>query len=392
MPDGLSLRNAPWLLCMGTRPEIIKMAPVYRALRATGERVCVLHTGQHDDMAWPLYRFFAMRPEYEVVLERSRTGLPHLASELLARVGEVLDYVAPRGVLVHGDTLSAFTAATAAFFARIPVGHVEAGLRTHAMYDPFPEEKNRELIARLASIHFAPTAQARANLLREGIDATTIVVTGNTVVDATRLATERLCASEDQLIDGEVARFLAAYAAHRLVVVTAHRRESWGAGIERIAAAVARILVEHPDVAIVWPVHANRAVAQSVAQGLARLDPASAARLLLTAPLEYPTLIATLRSSWIVLTDSGGIQEEAVSMGVPILVLRATTERPEIVANGYGRLVGTEVDAIATTFDALSLDRAARAAMCCRPGASPFGDGHAAERICEALLQPVSAR
>jgi UDP-N-acetylglucosamine 2-epimerase (non-hydrolysing) len=387
MPDGLPPNNAPWLLCMGTRPEIIKMAPVYRALRTAGDPVCVMHTGQDDARAWPLYRFFAMRPECEVVLTRSRNDLTHLAGELLARIGEVLDYIRPRGVLVQGDTLSALTAATAAFLARIPVGHVEAGLRSHAMYDPFPEEKTRELIARLASVHFAPTAQARANLLREGVDDASIVVTGNTVVDATRLATARLRTDRRSLVETEVAEFLAAHAGHRIGLVTAHRRESWGAGIERIAAAVARILREHPDVAVVWPVHANPTIAQAVAAGMAGLDPLSASRLLLTAPIEYPTLIATLQASWIVLTDSGGIQEEAVAMGVPTLVLRATTERPEILAAGYGRLVGTAVDSIATAFDALTLDRAAHAAMRCPLGASPFGDGGAGERISSALLQ-----
>jgi UDP-N-acetylglucosamine 2-epimerase len=255
------------------------------------------------------------------------------------------------------------------------------------MYDPFPEEKNRELIGRLATLHFAPTEQARANLLREGIAHAAIVVTGNTVVDATCLAVARLEEGEDTLVDAEVGHFLAENAHHRLVVVTAHRRENWGAGIRRIALAVARILQRHPDIAVVWPVHANPAVANDVATGLAALDPLCSARLLLTAPLDYPSLIAVLRRCWVALTDSGGIQEEAVSLGVPLLVLRATTERPEVLSAGHGRLVGTATDAIVEAFATLAHDPAAHASMRCRSGASPFGDGHAAQRIRAALLQ-----
>jgi UDP-N-acetylglucosamine 2-epimerase len=385
MPDG-SPRRASWLLCMGTRPEIIKMAPVYHALRATGDAVGVLHTGQHDTMAWPLYRFFDMQPDHSVVLTRARDGLAHLAAELLGGIGDYLAASTPRALLVHGDTLSAFAAATAGFFARIPVGHVEAGLRTHTRYDPFPEEKNRELIGRLATLHFAPTAEARENLLHEGIDSGDIVVTGNTVVDATRLALARLD-EDDSLVDADVTRFLATHAGRRVVLVTAHRRENWGDGIRGIAAAVARIVQANPDVAVVWPVHANPTVANDVAVGLGALDPLTAKQLLLTAPLDYPSLIAVLRRSWLTLTDSGGIQEEAVSLGVPILVLRETTERPEILAAGFGRLVGTAPEVITAAFGALVQDPRAHTAMRCAPGASPFGDGRAAQRICEALLQ-----
>lgn len=376
---------------MGTRPEIIKMAPVYRALHAAGEPVAVLHTGQHDEMAWPLYRFFGMAPAHTIVPDRARAGLAYLAAELLGRIGERLERIRPRAVLVHGDTLSALAAATAAFFTRLPVGHVEAGLRTLCRYDPFPEEKNRELIARLATLHFAPTGQARANLLREGIDEHAVLLTGNTIVDATQLAIERLQHGAAQLVDGDLARFLARHAQHRLALVTAHRRENWGAGIRRVATAVARLLQDHADLAIVWPVHANPAVAREVAAGLADLDASATARLWLTAPLDYPSLIEALRRCWIVLTDSGGIQEEAVSLGVPILVLRETTERPEILAAGYGELVGTSVDSVTAAVAALARAPARHAAMRCAPGASPFGDGRAAQRISDALRQRTAA-
>jgi UDP-N-acetylglucosamine 2-epimerase len=390
MPDGLS-RGAPWLVCLGTRPEIVKMAPVVHALRAAGQPVAVLHTGQHDAMAWPLYRFFGIEPDHVLVPDRARDGLSDLAASLLAAIGARFEAQAPRGVLVHGDTLSAMAAATAAFFARVPVGHVEAGLRTFARYDPFPEEKNREVIARYASLHFAPTTLARDNLLREGIAAAAIHLTGNTAVDATRLAVRRLNAAAAGAIDPQVARFLAAHEGHRLVLVTAHRRENWGEGIRRIGAAVARILREHGDVTVLWPVHANPAVARDVAAGLVSLDASSVARLLLTEPLDYPTLIGALRRGWLALTDSGGIQEEAVTLGVPVHVLRETTERPEILAAGCGRLVGTDVDTITRCFDELSANRAAHAAMRCRPEANPFGDGYAAERIATLLGERVPA-
>jgi UDP-N-acetylglucosamine 2-epimerase len=388
MPDATAPRAA-WLLCMGTRPEIIKMAPVYHALRATGDTVRVLHTGQHDTMAWPLYRFFDIEPDHSVQLKRAADSLADLAAELLAGVGAYIERNKPRTLLVHGDTLSAFAAATAGFFAKVPVGHVEAGLRTHKRYDPFPEEKSRELIGRLATFHFAPTRQARANLLREGIAEEAIVVTGNTVVDATRLAVARLDAGGAALVDAEVAKFVARHAARRLVLVTAHRRENWGEGIRRIAAAVAQILREFRDTAVVWPVHANKLVANDVATGMAALDPSAAVRLLLTAPLDYPSLIATLRRCWLALTDSGGIQEEAVSLGVPIFVLRETTERPEILASGYGRLVGTAPETITQAFSELTLTPMVHASMRCRPGASPFGDGQAATRIGTVLMERV---
>ena len=388
MPDGLTPSNAPWLLCMGTRPEIVTMAPVYRALRAAGERVSVLHAGQDDADAWPLYRLFAMRPECEIALSQPRAGQAHLTGELLARIGEAIEFIRPRTVLVQGAAFAALAAATAAYFAGIPVGHVGAGLRAHPMRE-LREEKNREMIARLAALHFAPTVEARANLLREGIDDAHIVVTGSTVVDSTRLAIERLRVSGDPAVDAEVTDFIAAHAAHRLVTVSADGRERGDAGIDSIAAAVVRILREHADVAVVWPMIANPAVAQAVAAGLAGLDPLSAARLLLAPSIEYPTLIATLQASWIVLSDCGGFDEEALAMGVPTLACRAAAERPEILPANYTQPAGTSVDSICMAFDALTFDRAAYASKRWPAGVSPLGDGHAGERIVEALLQTV---
>ncbi|HTT10234.1 MAG TPA: UDP-N-acetylglucosamine 2-epimerase (non-hydrolyzing) [Burkholderiaceae bacterium] len=383
MPDALPPGDAPTLLCTGTPSEIVALAPVYRALRAAGERVCVLHTGQDEATAWPLYRFFAMRPECEVVLMQPPGRLAHLAGELLARVGEVLEYVRPRAVLVHGDSLGALAGAAAASFAGMAAGHVEAGMRPRA---PRLTARNRELIARVAAVHFAPSAQARANLLREGIDESAVVVTGSTVVDAIRLAANRLQAGGD-LVDADVQDFIAAHAGFRIVLVAAHGHTSAGAGSENLAGAIARLMHEHADIAVVWPVEEKTLVARAVAAHLARLDPFSSTRLLVTAPMEFPTLIATLKASWVALADSGTLQEEAVAMGVPILVCGAANPRPDIVAAGYARRAGDDVDSIGRTFDALTFDRVGHAAMRCRADANPFGDGRAAERICEALLQ-----
>jgi UDP-N-acetylglucosamine 2-epimerase (non-hydrolysing)/UDP-N-acetylglucosamine 2-epimerase (hydrolysing) len=301
-------------------------------------------------------------------------------------MSEVLDYVKPRSVLVHGDSPGARAALTASSLVDIPVGQVGAGLRTHAVRDQLAEERKREL-NRLVTVHFALNAHTRAKLLHEGIDESAIVVTGDTAVDATRFAIERLRASDDPLVDAEVTDFIADYVAHRVVLVTAGRLESGCAGVERMAVAVARILREHPDVAVVWPVDEDREIAQAVATGLAGLDPLSAARLLLPRPMEYPTMVATLQSSWIALAGSDENLVEPVSLGLPVLLCSATTERPEVLAAGCALLGGTEVDSIRASFNALKLDRAAHAAMRRPADANPFGDGHAAGLICEAMLQ-----
>jgi UDP-N-acetylglucosamine 2-epimerase len=326
-----------------------------------------------------------MRPECEVVL--TRRGEPaHEAGELLARMSEVLDYVRPRSMLVHGSLPGARAAVTASSLVDISVGQLGAGLRTYAARDRSTEQKDRDS-SRPVAIHFAANTHARARLLHEGIDEAAIVVTGDTAVDATRCALERLRASNEPLVDAEVTDFIADYAAHRVVLVTLDRRQTGRIGIARMAPAVTRILREHDDVAVIWPVDDDREVAQAVAAGLAGLDPFSAARLLLARSLDYPTLIATLRSSWIALTDSSDNLEETVSMGVPLLVCSDTSEAPEVLAAGCARLAGTSADSIRAAFAALKLDRAAHALMRRAGAENPFGDGQAAERICEALLQ-----
>jgi UDP-N-acetylglucosamine 2-epimerase len=370
---------------MGTRPEIIKMAPVAYALVQAGVRVRIAHTGQHEDMAWPLYEFFGLKVDHSLSLDRQQGSLAQIGAQLLQGLDGLLASTPPDIVLVHGDTLSAHMAALAAFMRRIPVGHVEAGLRSGQSDDPFPEEINRQCVARLASLHFAPTEQARQNLLREGVAPETIHVTGNTIVDAVHLGVQRLQTHAARLCP-QLLEFLARQGQRQRILVTAHRRENWGQGIRNIAQAVAQLLHTQPDLCVVWPMHANPAVQQDVRIGLGNLSADCAARLHLCGPLDYPDLLHTLQDCRLVMTDSGGIQEEAVTLQVPVLVLRETTERPEVIESGWGWLVGTAREAIlrATTSLLMAPPQDASSAV----AHNPFGNGLAALRI-TAALQPI---
>lgn len=373
------------LLCMGTRPEIIKMAPVYHALCATDLRPLVLHTGQHHEMADPMYDFFDMRPALSLQLERKRQTLAHLSALMLDKLGQILEGSPPAAVLVHGDTSSALMAALTAFYQQIPIGHVEAGLRSHHIYDPFPEEKNRELIGRLATWHFAPTAQAQANLLREGINPQAIHTVGNTIVDAVRLAGSMDGAKQEVIpeLQQDLASLPNLLPGRRLVLVTSHRRENLNGPLASIAGAVRDLLLESPDLIVVWPVHANPQVQAVVHGTLSDLPAESAGRLFLTQPMGYAALMWLLHRAWLVLTDSGGIQEEAAAVHTPILVLRETTERPELIEAGAGRLVGTDRATVTAAVRELATKPAIATAM--REAANPFGDGAAGQRIATLL-------
>lgn len=380
------------LLCMGTRPEIIKMAPVYRALRSSRLGAAILHTGQHEEMAWPLYEFFGIRPDHIVNLTRSSTGLSHLSARLLEEIACVVQLTRPRAVLVHGDTSSTLNAALAAFYEQIPIGHVEAGLRSGEMYDPFPEEMNRSLVGRVAQWHFAPTSQAAANLRREGVAESRIHIVGNTIVDAALWGSAHLERSGEfatELIDCGLHHVPDMLNGRRLLLVTAHRRENWGRGIAGIAQGVRRALEAHRDLCAVWPVHANRTVRDTVHAAFIGMAPEVATRLVLCEPLNYAALLWVLQRAWLALTDSGGIQEEAIAVKVPVLVLRETTERPELLEAGGGLLVGTDPDAICAHIDALREDEMRYARM--RQARNPFGDGHAAEYISRILEQALVA-
>lgn len=379
--------RAPILISVGTRPEIIKMAPVYAALQHKGLPAAWVHTGQHRDMADGLYRFFGIEPEHVLQLDRRNNSLAHLNSLLLEGLSDLYDQVKPRAVLVHGDTTSTLASAMAAYYLDIPIGHVEAGLRTHQAREPFPEEKNREITARLARWHFAPTAGAVENLQREGIATNAVFQVGNTAVDAALFGCTRLDAqlkdSQTDWLPAELEQLGRRLKKWRLVTVTAHRRENWGGGIEQIARSVSRLLNSHADLAVVWPVHANPAVADAVRGVLAAQENALDGRLILCPPLDYPALLWCLKHSQLVLTDSGGIQEEGAALSTPVLVLRDTTERPELIAAGAGLLVGTNEDHIVHIVNDLLANDGPLHAM--RQAVNPFGDGHTASRVVDVL-------
>lgn len=378
------------LISAGTRPEIIKMAPVYAELQRRDIAVQWVHTHQHREMADALYGFFGIKPAHMLDFDRQNDRLAHLNSLLLEGLAEVFERARPRAVLVHGDTTSTLAAAMAAFYQGVPLGHVEAGLRTHNAREPFPEEKNRELTARLAQWHFAPTAGAAANLAHEGIDRSAIHAVGNTVIDAAHSASERLAqmlATDMKVLPAEIESLRRRISQLRLITVTAHRRENWGDGIRNISRAVATLLRTHADLAVVWPVHANPTVGDAIRGELASEVDALEGRLTLCAPLDYPALLWCLQHSVLTLTDSGGIQEEGAALSTPVLVLRNTTERPELLDAGAGRLVGTDEQRIVDTVNRLLADRAALTRM--RNAVNPFGDGRAAARIADILQRDL---
>ena len=389
-------KPGPVLISVGTRPEIIKMAPVYAALRQRGLPVAWVHTGQHREMADTLYTFFGITPEHTLALERRNGSLAHLNALLLDGLSDLYQNLQPSAVLVHGDTTSTLASAQAAFYNDVPIGHVEAGLRTHIPREPFPEEKNRELTARLARWHFAPTAGAAANLAREGIHADAVFTVGNTAVDAALAASQRLdtlLASGSAVLPPELntlRRLLnqgLGGQPMRLITVTAHRRENWGAGIVQTARAVASLLVRHPDLAVVWPVHGNPAVSDTVHAELGALARDLGGRLLLCPPLDYPALLWCLRRSTLALTDSGGIQEEGAALSTPVLVLRNTTERPELIEAGAGLLVGTDQAHVLASVSRLLADAPALDSM--RRAINPFGDGSTSARVVDVLQRDL---
>lgn len=364
------------MVVFGTRPEAIKMAPVVSALRSTpGLEVIIAVTAQHRQMLDQVLELFALEPDEDLDLMIPGQTLPDLFGRILAGMSEVISRRRPDLVLVHGDTSTTFASALAAYYQKIPVGHVEAGLRTGNLYSPWPEEVNRRLTAPLATLHFAPTAQSRDNLLAEGI-ATGLHVTGNTVIDALLDVVRRI--RSDPLLHQELqARFPFIDPNKRMVLVTGHRRENFGAGFEKICIAL-RSLAERSDLQVVYPVHLNPNVQEPVNRVLT-----GTAGVHLIPPQDYLPFVYLMTQAHLILTDSGGIQEEAPSLGKPVLVMRDTTERPEAVAAGTVRLVGTDVDRILTHVTGLLDDAEAYAAMA--RAYNPYGDGLAARRIAEII-------
>lgn len=363
------------LSIFGTRPEAIKMAPIIRELQRHApqltSRVCV--TGQHRDMLDQVLALFAIVPHYDLSVMRDAQSPTQVAATVLSRLEPILQKERPDWVLVQGDTTTAMAASLAAFYAGLKVGHVEAGLRTHDNRHPFPEEVNRRITSVLADLHFAPTDLARTNLEREGIPPSRIRVTGNTVIDALKHTSE-----QPYNDDGGV--LLRLPQNRRLLLVTAHRRENFGAPLERICLALRRIAARFRDeVHIVYPVHRNPSVLLPVTQALD-----GEVNISLIPPIDYQTTVQLLKRCYLVLTDSGGLQEEAPSLGRPVLVLRETTERPEGVEAGTARLVGTDVERLEQETARLLEDPMAYSQMA--RAINPYGDGRAAERIVSALV------
>jgi UDP-N-acetylglucosamine 2-epimerase (non-hydrolysing) len=366
------------LTVFGTRPEAIKLFPLCHALEADprfDSRICV--SGQHRGMLDQVLQVSGVVPHHDLDLMQPDQSLDALTARLLTGLGQVMDVERPDWVVVQGDTATAMAGAMAAYYRKIPVAHVEAGLRSGSIHHPWPEEVNRKIIGTIAALHCAPTATAKAALLRENVDPATVHVTGNTVIDALHWITARIRAHP--ALAGGLADLEARFAGKRIIGVTSHRRENFGDGMAGIAEAIRRLAMR-PDVAIVFPVHLNPNVRAVMNDGLGGLD-----RVALIEPLDYPHFARLIDIADLMLTDSGGVQEEAPALGKPVLVMRETTERPEGVAAGTAKLVGTDPDRIVAEAEALLDDPAAYAAMA--RAHNPFGDGKSCARILDLLAQ-----
>lgn len=361
------------LAVCGTRPDTVKMAPVVNELKRHADEIDLVLavTGQHREMLVQVLEAFDLHPDYDLNIMSARQTLVQITTRALEGLDNVIREVQPSLVLAQGDTTTTFIASLAAFYNKIPFGHVEAGLRTDNKYDPYPEEMNRRLTGVMADLHFAPTELAKSNLLSEGVSDQDIFVTGNTVIDALLGIAAREHTFED-------ARIQAAADSGRMVLMTAHRRENWGEPMRDICLAVKEIVRRNPDVTVVFPMHKNPIVRDTVVPELGDVE-----RVILTEPPDYVPFVHLMKASHLILTDSGGVQEEAPSLGKPVLVLRKTTERPEGVDAGSAKLVGTDVNAIVTQADRLLGDSAAYDVMA--RAKSPYGDGRAAGRIWEII-------
>lgn len=359
----------------GTRPEAIKMAPVVLELKKHPDQIqtVVAVTAQHRQMLDQVLDLFQIRPDYDLDIMSQGQTLYDITTRSLQGLKSVMEVEKPDLVLVHGDTTTTFAGALAAYYQQIPVGHVEAGLRTGNIYSPFPEEMNRKLTGAIASIHFSPTMTARGNLLREGIDKDAIFVTGNTVIDALMTTVDEGYDFEDEELQS------VDFQNHRIILLTTHRRENLGEPMRHIYKALRQIIEEIPDTEIVFPVHRNPLVRKVVEEELSGVD-----RIHLIEPMEYEPFANLMHHSCLVLTDSGGIQEEAPSLGKPVLVLRNTTERPEAVEAGTVRLIGTDRDRVYEETKRLLTDKSAYDAM--SNAVNPYGDGQASRRIVQAIL------
>lgn len=359
------------MLVFGTRPEAIKMCPLVNELKQRKElHIVVCVTGQHRQMLDQVLDAFSVVPDYDLSIMKDKQTLFDITANILNRIKEVLQEANPDVVLVHGDTSTTFVTALACFYLQIPVGHVEAGLRTYNLYSPYPEEFNRQAVSIISQYNFAPTELSRQNLLREGKKESTVYVTGNTAIDALK-TTVRTDYTHPELNWA---------AGSRLILITAHRRENLGEPMKHMFRAIRRVMDEHPDVKAIYPIHMNPVVRETAASILGNDE-----RIHIIEPLDVLDFHNFMARCYLILTDSGGIQEEAPSLGKPVLVMRDTTERPEGIKAGTLKLVGTNEETIYEEFKRLLTDKAEYEAMA--HASNPYGDGHACERIADALCQ-----
>lgn len=382
------------MLVFGTRPEAIKMAPLVKEFQKQPKRVetVVCVTGQHREMLDQVLKIFDIKPDYDLNIMKRGQDLYDVTARVLTGMRDVLKEVKPDVVLVHGDTTTSTAAALAAFYQQIPVGHVEAGLRTHNIYSPWPEEMNRLLTGRLATYHFSPTPLSRNNLIKESVDDRNIIITGNTVIDALYWVVDKI--KNNKELDNELEDILskAGYDVNRLnngkklVLITGHRRENFGDGFINMCTAIKDLTVKYPDLDFVYPMHLNPNVRKPIHEVFGE-NLSGLKNMFFIEPLEYLSFVYLMEKSSIVLTDSGGIQEEAPGLGKPVLVMRDTTERPEALDAGTVKLVGTDYNKIVNEVSSLIDDKAAYEKM--SKAVNPYGDGLACGRIVNALLYRI---
>ena len=382
------------MLVFGTRPEAIKMAPLVKEFQKQPKRVetVVCVTGQHREMLDQVLKIFDIKPDYDLNIMKQGQDLYDVTARVLTGMRDVLKEVKPDVVLVHGDTTTSTAAALAAFYQQIPVGHVEAGLRTHNIYSPWPEEMNRLLTGRLATYHFSPTPLSRNNLIKESVDDRNIIITGNTVIDALYWVVDKI--KNNKELDNELEDILskAGYDVNRLnngkklVLITGHRRENFGDGFINMCTAIKDLTVKYPDLDFVYPMHLNPNVRKPIHEVFGE-NLSGLKNMFFIEPLEYLSFVYLMEKSSIVLTDSGGIQEEAPGLGKPVLVMRDTTERPEALDAGTVKLVGTDYNKIVNEVSSLIDDKAAYEKM--SKAVNPYGDGLACGRIVNALLSLI---
>ncbi len=367
------------LVCIGTRPEGIKLAPIIKSLENQKDKIIlkVCSTGQHDEMLKQVFKFFEINPDINLNLMSNNQTLSSLSSKIIDKIDEVMDKTNPDIILIQGDTTTAFLSALSAYYKKIKIGHVEAGLRTYDKYSPFPEEINRQLISRIADFNFVPTRKSFNNLLNENINKNTLLLTGNTIVDAVNWAMEKIKKHKGRIEQRIPIKIL--NSKKKIILVTMHRRESFGEDIDNVCNALKKIVIKYDYIQVVYPVHPNPNVKKPVYKILGKLK-----NILLTDPLDYESFVWLMNKSYFIITDSGGVQEEACTFKKPVLVIRKKTERTESIDLGISKIIGTNEKDIIKSVSNLIENSSIYDRMV--PGKNPYGDGKASERIVDYIL------